>query len=214
MSFILDALKKSESERQRHNTPGIADVPQATGSPPVPRWIWILGSLLAVNTVVLMGLVLRPEDPDVSVSTAIPRESAVRQEDSDEQATVSFSDLVAEAKRSRVVPAETTVSPQESMQPPATVANQTVPPPTESHPSVSDGLPSFNNLLAAGVLQLPELHLDIHVYAQQPASRFVFVNMNKYKEGATLTEGPLVKEITPEGVVLEQSGTSFLLPRE
>jgi general secretion pathway protein B len=214
MSFILDALKKSESERQRRNTPGIADVPQASRSSPVPRWIWILGSLLAVNTVVLIGLVLRPEDPGVAVNTAVPREAALPQGNSDAQASVSFSDLVAEAKRSQVAPAETTISPQESMQPAATVSKQTVPPATNAHPSVSDGLPSFNSLLATRVLQLPELHLDIHVYAQQPASRFVFVNMNKYKEGATLTEGPLVKEITPEGVVLEQSGTIFLLPRE
>ncbi len=214
MSFILDALKKSESERQRRNTPGIADVPQATGSQPVPRWIWILGSLLAINTVVLIGLVLRPDNPDTSLSSTVPLESAVSQEASDEQASASFSDLVAEAKRSQATPDVATVSSQESMQPAATVMNQSVPEQTDSHPSVTDGIPSLNDLRAAGALQLPELHLDIHVYAQQPASRFVFVNMNKYREGATLTEGPRVKEITPEGVVLEQSGTSFLLPRE
>jgi len=38
--------------------------------------------------------------------------------------------------------------------------------------------------------------------------------MSKYKERATLTEGPTVKEITPEGVILEYGGTDFLLPRE
>ncbi|NOR67834.1 MAG: GspB domain-containing protein, partial [Woeseiaceae bacterium] len=63
-------------------------------------------------------------------------------------------------------------------------------------------------------LVLPDLHLDIHVYSDQPAERFVFVNMNKYREQARLAEGPLVKEITPEGVILEHLGNGFLLPRE
>jgi general secretion pathway protein B len=61
---------------------------------------------------------------------------------------------------------------------------------------------------------LPDLHLDIHVYSDQPADRFVFINMKKYKENSTLTEGPGVREITPDGVVLEHAGTAFLLPRD
>ena len=38
--------------------------------------------------------------------------------------------------------------------------------------------------------------------------------MNKHNEGSRLAEGPLVEEITPDGVVLSQNGTSFLLPRD
>jgi hypothetical protein len=38
--------------------------------------------------------------------------------------------------------------------------------------------------------------------------------MSKYKERATLDEGPVVREITPDGVVLEHLGMKFLLPRE
>jgi general secretion pathway protein B len=72
----------------------------------------------------------------------------------------------------------------------------------------------LNDLQAQGVLQLPEMHLDIHVFSGQAAERFVFVNMKKYTEGATLSEGPAVQEITQEGVVLDYLGTRFLLPRE
>ena len=79
---------------------------------------------------------------------------------------------------------------------------------------VGESFATFNNLRAQGVLILPDMHLDIHVYSGQPAGRFVFINMRKYKERAALAEGPLVKEITPEGVILEYQGTSFLLPRE
>ena len=42
-------------------------------------------------------------------------------------------------------------------------------------------------LRANGVLQLPDLHLDIHVYSEKPVDRFVFINMNKYREPARST---------------------------
>ena len=75
-------------------------------------------------------------------------------------------------------------------------------------------LPRFNELRAEGVLQLPDLHLDIHVYSDVPKERFVFINMTKLRQGDRLDEGPVVKSITPDGVVLDYQGTSFLLPRE
>ncbi len=89
-------------------------------------------------------------------------------------------------------------------------------PPVARHslPQVSESYASFNDLRAQGVLQLPDMHLDIHVYSSEPDDRFVFVNMSKYKEQATLDEGPVIREITPDGVILEYAGTKFLLPRE
>lgn len=69
-------------------------------------------------------------------------------------------------------------------------------------------------LQASGRLQLPELHLDVHVYSGSPPDRFVFINMSKYREQSRLTEGPLLTEIREDGVVLEYQGRTFLLPRE
>jgi len=61
---------------------------------------------------------------------------------------------------------------------------------------------------------LPDMHLDIHVYAPKPADRFVFVNMRKYTEGQALKEGPTLERITPDGAVLNHHGLRFLLPRQ
>ena len=67
--------------------------------------------------------------------------------------------------------------------------------------------------VSASGTNLPELHLDIHVHSQNAGERFVFVNMRKYQEGETLKEGPSVERITAEGVILNQRGLRFLLPR-
>jgi general secretion pathway protein B len=65
-----------------------------------------------------------------------------------------------------------------------------------------------------GANALPDMHLDVHVYATRPAERFVYINMRKYREGATLAEGPLLERIRRDGVVLDYHGLRFVLPRQ
>jgi general secretion pathway protein B len=75
-------------------------------------------------------------------------------------------------------------------------------------------LPTINEVTLTGAQALPELHLDVHVFATRPAERFVYVNMRKYHEGATLQEGPTIERIRRDGVILSYQGLRFLLPRQ
>lgn len=209
MSFILDALKKSETERQRQNAPGFAGVPEVKDPPRAPRWLWVLAGLLAVNLVVLLGVMLRPELRPVS-DVPMPADQVVAGAPPRGEAT--FSEMVEEAKKKHPKPMEEgSADPDAGAGPPPEARTTAAAPETEK---VAKTYSTFNDLRANGTIVLPDLHLDIHVYSEQPAERFVFVNMNKYREHARLAEGPLVKEITPEGVVLEHVGNAFLLPRE
>jgi general secretion pathway protein B len=207
MSFILDALKKSETERQKQNTPGFADVPDATSPPRAPRWLWLLGGLLAINLVVLLGVMLRPE---LNPTTATPTPTEAIPADGPSEA--SFSDMVEEAKKRQAVPVAESTSEgitDAEAEPVGRTASV-----ARTPEKMSQNYATFNELRANGTIMLPDLHLDIHVYSEHPADRFVFVNMSKYREQGRLTEGPVIKEITPEGVILEHLGNRFLLPRE
>jgi len=211
MSFILDALKKSETERQRQHTPGFADVPDATSPPHAPRWLWVLGGLLGINLVVLLGVMLRPE---LNPTTAIPAPTEALPADvsGDSSSAVSFSAMVEEAKKKQAVPvAESTTEDITDADPEPVGRTASV---VRTPEKISQVYATFNELRANGTIMLPDLHLDIHVYSEHPAERFIFVNMSKYRERGRLTEGPVVKEITPEGVILEHLGNGFLLPRE
>ncbi len=73
---------------------------------------------------------------------------------------------------------------------------------------------TIDELRLSGELQMAELHLDIHVYSENPADRFIFINMVKHREQSRLAQGPVVSEITPDGVILDYEGKTFLLPRE
>ena len=215
MSFILDALKKSETERQRQNTPGFADVPDATSPPRAPRWLWVLGGLLGINLVVLLGVMLRPE---LNPTTAIPAPTEAIPADvsggkpPETSAAASFSAMVEKAKKKQAVPvAESTTDGITNADPEPVGRTASV---VRTPEKISQVYATFNELRANGTIMLPDLHLDIHVYSEHPAERFIFVNMSKYRERGRLTEGPVVKEITPEGVILEHLGNGFLLPRE
>jgi general secretion pathway protein B len=79
---------------------------------------------------------------------------------------------------------------------------------------VKDNLPTVRQLVAEGALSVPDMHLDIHVFSEIPAERFVFINMRRYTEGAQLKEGPRVAQITRDGVILDQNGQRFILTRD
>ena len=210
MSFILDALKKSENERQEQSAAEFSSVPSGETASRAPRWLWVLLLLLAVNAVVLVGLVLR--DDTQAVITQVVEEPAPREVVTPQPAESgpTFADQIEEAReRQPVARADTTARPEVRPD----VAAQA--PAATSEPGYTlRALPTAAELRANGTLQMAELHLDIHVFSDAPDDRFVFINMVRHKENSRLAEGPVVKEITPEGVILDYLGTEFLLPRE
>lgn len=208
MSFILDALKKSETERQQQGSAEFAAIPTNPGSVSLPRWLWIVGLLLAVNLAVLIVLLLLPDSPPTQSGTLSSASQATPQQ----QLQPSFTDQVAAANQNlpdkQDEPATARVPDKHpAVQPVLISRNPSAIPSGEIYPTVQE-------VRASGSLNLPELHLDIHVYSDVPKDRFVFINMTKLREGSQLEEGPIIVEITRDGVILGHQGLSFLLPRE
>ena len=207
MSFILDALKKSENERQEQSSAEFSSVPSSSNNPNPARWLWMLGILLLINFAVLIGILMKPS----STGSAIESEAAVVQESSG-----SFEEQVAVAIDNRAEQA-----PPAAAQTNAPASEPAVAKPVPAKPLVNRTsntsiaiVPTMDELRLQGTLQIAEMHLDIHVYSASPADRFVFINMNKHREGSETAEGPVVREIRTDGVVLEHQGRVFLLPRE
>jgi general secretion pathway protein B len=63
-------------------------------------------------------------------------------------------------------------------------------------------------------MNVPHMHLDIHVFSENPAERFVFINMRRYDEGQVTQEGPRIERIARDGVVMDYQGQRFFLPRD
>lgn len=203
MSFILDALRKSETDRQQRGSAEFAGIPASNRRENPPRWLWVLGLLLTVNVIALLALMLRPDTPPPPANDPLPAQSAPATPDIDD-----FSRQVAAARQN--------VPEREESQAAAAVPEPSPPPVTTATGAevAPTGLATIHELLADGRIVLPELHVDVHVYSESSEDRFVFINMNKHMEGSRLAEGPLVREITRDGVVLDLDGTTFLLPRD
>jgi general secretion pathway protein B len=270
VSFILDALRKSEHERERKQLPGLADAPVARPVPSKLPWLLAgIGALLAVNLVALVVLLFRggderppheapaapsppaafgsapagpatafsdPATPAAADTTREVRplavEAAAGAQDSDYD-YVEPPPVDGGPRVERLSPGEPRLgTPRAGMAaeavtapvpgdgriglatpPRAAVAAPragTFPPRADSVP----GLPRLDDLSPQATAGLPTLNLNLHVYSNEPAQRFVVLNGERYREGSRLAAGPALERITPEGVVLNHDGLRFLLPRD
>jgi general secretion pathway protein B len=222
MSFILDALKKSEIERQRQSLPGLMDAPSGARRSRLPLWAVSLGALLIINILVLAVVLVRNgagagssappavKRPETAASTAA-KAAAVPDH---------FSPLDSAPVYAPEIPVPRAEEPAAA---PRTFAQRAAPRPlrkpdpilVDETPTDNDELlPSISEVNLTGAQALPELHLDVHVYATKPSDRFVYINMRKYHEGNTLQEGPVLERIRRDGVVLDYQGVRFVLPRQ
>jgi general secretion pathway protein B len=222
MSFILDALKKSEAERQRQAGPALLEMRVVPPRRGLPLWAVGLGLLLLVNLGVLAWLSLRPGSAATANSAATAPAAAP---------------LAGPAVPAASAPAPAPVTPTPlapmpvAPDTPATAAAARGTPPVragadEPEENPADNAPavapprgaartskSLQNYAALSST-LPALRLDLHAWAEVPAERYALINMHRVREGDMLPEGARVQQITRDGVVLDYRGTEFLLGRE
>jgi general secretion pathway protein B len=87
------------------------------------------------------------------------------------------------------------------------------PPPAASDNSAAgDSIKLMWELPYATRRELPEIHLTMHVFASDPAQRFVIINDARHVQGDDV-EGLKLVEIRSDGVVFEREGVRFLYPR-
>ena len=213
MSFILDALKKSETDRQQQGSAEFSGVPTSDRRERAPRWLWVLGALLAINLAVLLGLLLKPNAPPAVAADSTPPADPAATLASEQPAASgsdAFAEQVAAARQNAPARAEPRPVSAEAMsdEPPAPTIAAT------RGMTNAAALPTLPEHHAHGPGTRPDRHADIPVSSEVAEDSFVLSNMNKHKEGSRLAEGPRVREITPGGVVLVQNGTTFLLPRD
>jgi general secretion pathway protein B len=227
MSFILDALRKSEHERQRSSVPGLSHVPLTAPRQELPKWAVALIGLLAIAVIALGVAWLVGRSPPPPELAAAPRAAkpavplplppepspATRSAQPPPTRAPSAEPLAAAVPNNEGPrPTPRAQAPAQATEPPVDAsANAARAARPETARSTSEPtLPSAAALAAEGI-SVPALKLELHAYSERPAERYVFVNGRKDVEGDTLADGPKVVTIEPNGVVLSQLGQRFLL---
>lgn len=203
MSFILDALRKSESERQRLGGASIAELPVGERRSQ-PWWIFALAALLLANLALLAVIALRPApEPSLEAAAQAP-------------VTAQPMPLPPPAVQTPAIAAPPVESLADAVTPPVEIDYELVDREAmEAASSIPQGPTLVKPLESTGPQpgSLDNLRLDMHVYSPQASQRFVMINMQKYTEGQMLAEGPYIETITPTGVTLSYKGSRWQLSR-
>lgn len=218
MSYILDALKKAEQERDLGRVPRLEtlqdNAPRRTRALP-----WLVGGILLINVAALLWW-LRPGAQHDATVPAPVRQASPPAVTPPRRATAAPAVVAAPvaAAPATVAPPAPVVSeppvavpavPVVSEPPVAAPVARVVPEPPVAKPVA----PLLRDLPADFRATVPPINLDVHVYATSAADRFVLINMKKYHEGDQLAEGPRIEEITEEGVVMNYQGQLFRIAR-
>ena len=232
MSFILDALKKSENARQRQAGPALFEVRVTPPRRGLPIWAIVIGILLLTNGTVLTWMLLRRPAAPTGPVPATVRPAAGPAAASASPAPVSVEPSVltplSVAPPSPAGPGAVSAHPATASAAPASMAPAKPAAPPPGTPAAGDlapalqpppaaaaeaSLPLYAQIAAGPGTEVPALHMDLHVYDPDPSKRFVMINMHKLHQGDSLTDGVTVVQIRPDGVVLSYQGRKFLMPR-
>ena len=238
MSFILDALKKSESDRQRQSGPALFEVKVTPPRPCFPYWALALAVLLVINIAVGAWVFLHRLPPAPAQGDTTAMSASAAQQSVPPQAAPAAAAPVPPAAASAVAapapaaaPVRTSAGQPEpvlsnsdakdaSLNPddyePAVLPGKRTADQAEAHvrSGTESGLKNYADAAANPDAHLPALRVDLHVYAAKPEERFVLINMHRLHEGEALPEGVRVESITPEGVVVSYQGAKFILEHE
>lgn len=207
MSYILEALRRSQAERERGQVPGLNAQPTAVAALPAPRegppWRWLVpAGLGGLAVAALLGWLWRPQmaPPATSVVAAPAAAPApvLAPSPAPLPVVVSAPPAVAPAPAPAPAPAVPAVAaapatPAVNPNPAPAAATSTAPPPRTVR---------FSELSAEQRRDLPALSMGGSVWSESALSRFVIVNGQVVREGDTAAPGVVVDRIGPKSVVL------------
>ncbi len=217
MSLILEALRKSEADRRRGETPNVHvefSPSSVVGRSGIPAWGWwmiaaVIGAtgwwlfhaktapaqLPAAGFAVIAPVGVQEEIkiaplPPVRHLTAPPMHATVRASTATTNAAPS---LPHDFPRVPITPASVANAPS----PTAAVAGSNV--------------LRLSDLSTEERRGLPPLKLSMHMWNDDPTQRFVILDGNRLHEGDRIGEA-IVTTITPDGVMLDWNGRRLKLP--
>jgi general secretion pathway protein B len=238
MSFILDALKRAEAERDRGRVPGLnASTPTLATEEPeparhLPSWVWALLGALMMLVAALVWILMERDTPAhdaappaenlASTGTApSPSPSPPRPTIPSQAGGVVNASATAQAgvRSSRSGSSWTYNAPPETPQPSGSRLQMSVPAgqavrqpdTTQAAPPAGDAhrIYAVQELPPEIQQALPSLQFGGAMYSEHAASRLLIINGQALHEGDRVQAGLTLKEIKLRSAVLEFRGYAY-----
>lgn len=213
MSYILEALKKSEQQRQQGSTPTLssAAIAQPANSHARALHYGLPAAVLLCTGIAIgwwqpwhatkLATATEPLASPVSV-TPIAESPHISPEI---KKTAEVPPVPKPAPALQIAPGK----PQSDVQPPArTIAAAPIVTPQNKQAEVA---PVSQTELPASIQQeIPPIAVQFHAYSDKPKNRLVGINSLILHEGQAITPELRLEQITPDGVILSYKGYRIL----
>ena len=231
MSYILDALKKADAEREQGRVPGLhtpmanleADLPPLGGRP--PAWVMGLGAVLVLTALGsawwwTRPVATTPVTPTAPIPTQAPSPSLAAVPTPLSARSVSATPVTPSPARAQAA----APTPQTEMRSPVVTPPQTVSPAPAATPAkpstrapihvdpattTSTQVPNLAELPEDVRRSLPALTVSGAMYSDQPASRMLLINNRVFHEGDQPVAGLVLEEIRLKSAVFRYRGTRY-----
>ncbi len=228
MSYILEALKKSEQERGAGESPSVQTIHSAGlqyAQQKKPLWPYVLAVVITLNVIALI-VFFAPATRSLKQSDAA---TAAPTADRSLTTTVAAPTHEFTPSTPLATPPVATKAPpaKPPVQPPAQLRQQTTASAADKTAATRRSEDNYQPSLSkqtrndyVSVVDVRDLPLDIqaripdmvfsaHVYSSNPQQRSVVINGNFMEQGDMLTSKLRLDEITPGGVVFDFDGVRF-----
>jgi len=194
MSYILDALKKSDQQRNIGVPPTLQFAQAAMPTPKRPSLLqYGLLAVVLLGAGVALGL-LRPWQAE-----QLPA------------GTESIEHVAPIAMPQQAAPSPMTATPDL----PGNTAQEMVKVPVQPKPEnltsnvEQQKTMAFDELPSQIQREIPDIAVQLHAYSSKPAERLAYINSKKLREGDSVMPGLVLEQITPDGMVFSYKGYRF-----
>lgn len=205
MSYILEALKKAQAERQLGATPGIDSAPMVLrhASPEQSNIKWIALAVAGlVFGAVAFYMATRPAADVPAISVApVPAPAPV-------SAPVALKIEPAPVRREEPV----AVAKPKAAPAPAPAAKPAPAQPPAAAPDPDESLPLQSQLPHDIQQSLPAVSFGGYMYSSNPADRLILIDKVLRKEGDSVAPGLILERLLPKCAVLNYRGTRYRVP--
>lgn len=223
MSYILDALRKSDQQRQRGTTPTLLTTQAAAAESRRPAYLlygllaaallgvgvaigWLQAWQQAPVTPVAAPVAVKSPEParllvpqplpevSVKVEPALPLQTSPPTEPA---ATVPIAQKDVETPRQAVAAAVPTPAPEQAVK----VA--------PAEPIQEPTVVTMAELPSSIQQEIPVMQVSLHAYSAKPKASLVSINNQLLRDGDTLASGLKLEQITPDGMIFSYKGYRF-----
>jgi general secretion pathway protein B len=229
MSYILEALRRSQAERERGRVPGLDAQPLAVDPASSPRRglpiVWVssgLGVVLLLIALLIATWWLRPQarGPQAVAEGRVdaaapqpPRATAPAPRPAPPPAPLPTLPQVVSVPPPAAQPARPAAAPVPGTNaapalPPAAAASNPSPPAAPAAPRVL----TLAQLNAEQRRELPAMAVGGSIWSDNAANRFVIINGQVIREGETAAPGVTLERIAPKAATLRWRDLRIELP--